>query len=108
MTLNTRTGRKIFRSLWVSLSKLEVTELFRIDTCSLHVVHDGYKTAHNAGGWEVLFTCGPCVTCLKTLLLDSLTSQMLHSCRHFLSVLFDKMCGKILQSYNKQFRCCPN
>jgi TusA-related sulfurtransferase len=28
-------------------------ELFDIGTCSLHVVHGGYKTAHNACGWEV-------------------------------------------------------
>ena len=28
-------------------------ELLDIGTCSLHVVHGGYKTAHNACGWEV-------------------------------------------------------
>ena len=28
-------------------------ELFDIGTCSLHVVHGAYKTAHNACGWKV-------------------------------------------------------
>jgi len=27
-------------------------ELFDIGTCSLHVVHGAYKTAHNACGWK--------------------------------------------------------
>ena len=47
---------KLFRDLKDYLkneSDPEDPELFDIGTCSLHIVHGSYKTAHNACGWQV-------------------------------------------------------